>query len=76
MLVRDIGVYDGWLINNKNCYMGKNNNDFSSLIDKIINSDNSKIIEEGYKTVQERDLKNIGKKLKDIYSNLLEEKTK
>ncbi len=74
LLVRDVGVYDSWLFNNKNCYMGKNNDEFSLLIDKIISSDNSKIIEEGYKTVQERDLKNIGKRLKEIYSKLLEDK--
>lgn len=76
LLVRDIGVYDGWLFDKKNCYKGKNNEDFSRLIDEIIINDNSSIVEEGYKTVKERDLKNIGSKIKEIYKDLLDSKKK
>ena len=74
LLVRDIGVYDGWLVNNKNCYMGKNNEEFSTLITKILETDNSSIVREGFETAKERDLKNIGAKIKVIYEDLLKSK--
>lgn len=76
LLVRDIGVYKDWLINNKNCYMGKNNEEFIEKLNFILNNDNSKITEEGYKVAQERDLSIIGDKIKEIYTNLYNLKNK
>ena len=36
VLVRDIPVYDGWLEDKKNCYMGRSNEEFTVLIKKIV----------------------------------------
>ncbi|GMA43935.1 hypothetical protein GCM10025853_13920 [Tetragenococcus halophilus subsp. halophilus DSM 20339] len=36
VLVRDIPVYDGWLKDRKNCYMGNNNTEFSQLLEGIV----------------------------------------
>ena len=66
-LVRDIGVYDGWLEDNKNCYKARNNEEFVNKIKYILENDNSKIIENGYEVVKERTLDKVGLKLKDIY---------
>lgn len=67
VLVRRIGVYDPWLKEDVNCFMASNNDEFSNKIDYILNNDNSKIVEEGYKVVQERTIDKIGLKLKEYY---------
>lgn len=69
VLVRDIGVYDPWLVDSKNCLKAKNNEEFNVKLHQIMNSDNSKMIEEGYKVVEERTLEKIGAKLKKIYED-------
>ena len=72
ILIRDIPVYSGWMKNGYNCYIGKDVNDFSLLLNKILNSDNSEIIENGYKTVTERSITDIGVKLGEIYKFAIE----
>lgn len=72
VLVRDIPVFDPWLINHVNCYKGKTNDDFISLISKIVNHELPSTVIEGYKVAQERSLINIGKQLKVIYQKVLE----
>lgn len=69
VLVRDIGVYEPWLVDSKNCLKAKNNEEFNVKLHQIMNSDNSKMIEEGYKVVEERTLEKIGAKLKKIYED-------
>jgi len=66
-LVRRIGVYDEWLIENKNCYMGSTNEEFIERLNYIFTHDNSDITKEGYKVVKERTLDKIGLKLKATY---------
>lgn len=72
VLVRDIPVFNSWLIDGVNCYKGKTNSDFISLISKIVNQELPSTIAEGYKVAQERSLLNIGKQLKVIYQKVLE----
>jgi len=74
LVVRDIKVFDGWLENDVNCYKGKNNEEFTKLIEKCLNFKNEEMINNGYNLVKERDLKLIGKQLKDIYQEVLETK--
>lgn len=69
LLVRDIGVYEDWLEDGVNCYKGKNNDEFIEKINYIFTHDNSSIVENGYKVVQERSLDKIGAKLIEAYSN-------
>ena len=66
-LIRDIGVFDNWLIDGKNVYKAKNVDEFESKIRKILNNELPDLTEEAYKLACERDLKNIGKKLKKVY---------
>ncbi len=74
-LVRNIGVYDGWLFGGENCYMGSNNEEFERLIREILEHGADKdIVEKGYQVAAERDLVAIGKRLKEIYLELLEQK--
>ena len=76
VLVRDIGVYDPWLVDGKNCLKAKNNAEFHAKLQQIMNYDNSKMVEEGYKVVEERTLEKIGAKLKEIYENFYQESKK
>lgn len=71
IIVRNIKVFDGWLYDNKNCYMGNNNEEFKDLINKALNTDNTSLIEEGNKIINERTLKIIGKKLIDVYNDAI-----
>ena len=70
-LVRDIGVYSDWLEDGRDCYKGKNNEEFLEKIKYISSHDNKKVIEEGMKRVEERELFIIGQELKKAYEYLL-----
>lgn len=70
LIVRDIGVYKPWLENGVNCYVGKNNDEFIQIIQKTLNSDNSKIIDNGYNVAEERSIDKIGKELIDTYKEV------
>ena len=72
LLIRDIPVYEDWLTNNVDCYKGNNNEEFIALIEKILNKDNSDIIENGYKIAQKRDIKIIGEQLIETYKKVIE----
>lgn len=73
LLVRDISAFN-YLQDNVHCYKGYTNEDFCKKLDYILNNDNSKVIENGFKYVKEnRDFKIIGEKLKVIYEKVLKE---
>jgi len=71
VLIRDIGVYADWLKDGVDCYKAKTNEEFIQKLDTIINSDNSDLITNGYKLVEERTLELVGKQLKEAYLDLL-----
>ena len=70
-LVRDIGVFDNWLTHGINVYKAKDIDEFQKLIPKIINEELPNLTENAYKVALDRDLEKIGKKLKDIYEEVL-----
>ena len=72
VLIRDIGVYADWLEDGRDCYKGKNNEEFLKKLDTIMTTDNSTIVKNGYKLVEERTLEKVGQELKVAYENLLE----
>lgn len=53
-----------------NCYKGKTNEEFISLIQKIINKELPSTVDEGYKVAKERDLILIGQQLKEVYEKV------
>lgn len=67
LLVRDTGVYEGWLEDNKNCFKAKTNDEFIEKINYIFTHDTSKVIEEGYKVAEARSLDKVGKQLIELY---------
>jgi 1,2-diacylglycerol-3-alpha-glucose alpha-1,2-glucosyltransferase len=75
-LIRDIPIYEGWLEDGKNVYKAKKLEHFSEKITAIIEGKLPNLVEEGYKVAEERDIKIIGAKLKEIYTNLFKESSK
>ena len=67
VLVRDIPVYNGWLEDSKNCYMGKTNEEFIRLIQQITNQELPSTTQAGYQTAKERSINKIGEELKNVY---------
>jgi len=72
VLIRDIGVYEDWLTDGVNCYKGATNAEFIRKIQHIIDVQDTTIIENGYKVVEELSLDKIGLKLREIYQHLLD----
>ena len=70
-LIRDIPIFEEWLQDSKNVYKAKNIDEFEEKIKKIINKELPYLGEEAYKVAEERDIKKIGKKLKEVYESLL-----
>lgn len=70
VIVRDIGVYKPWLEHKKQVLMGKSNDEFVELINYVFMHDMTKMLDEGYKVVEERSIKNVGKKLKEVYEKI------
>lgn len=72
LVVRDIGVYEGWLKDDENAHLCKNNEEFEQAIRTLLQKgEDPKILEAGYKIACERDLPLIGQELKQAYSTLL-----
>lgn len=71
ILVRDIPVFDDWLIDGVNVYKAKNIDEFEDKTKKIIEGELPSLKEESYKVAVERDIKKIGKQLREVYEELL-----
>lgn len=71
VVLRDIPVFDGWLIDGESCYKGNNNEDFIKIINGIISGQYPSTVEGGYKVAQERELSKIGKELLEVYEEVI-----
>ena len=70
-IVRDIPIFDDWLIEGKNMYKAKDVDAFESKIKKVLNNELPDLTKNYSKVVEERDMKNIGKQLKEVYEEVL-----
>ena len=69
-LIRDIPVFNDWLIDGKNVYKAKNIDEFEDKIKKIVEGKLPDLTEEAYKIAEERNINIIGQKLKSVYEEL------
>ena len=69
MVVRDIPVFNGWLVDGKNVYMARNVNEFKNKIEEIISGELPSLVQEAYNIAEERKSENIGEKLKNVYQS-------
>ena len=74
LVIRDIGVYDYWLKDGVNCYKGLDCNDFTNIINKVLTSDSTKLVDNGFKLAKERDKSIISKQLAQTYQRVIYEK--
>ena len=69
MVVRDIPVFNGWLVDGKNVYMARNVNEFKNKIEEIVSGELPSLVQEAYNIDEERKSENIGEKLKNVYQS-------
>ena len=71
MIIRDIPVFEDWLIDGKNVYKAKDVDDFELKIKKILSGKLPDLTEEAYKLAEERSVYNVGLALKKVYETVL-----
>ena len=72
-IVRDIGVFDEWLLDGVNVYKAKDVDEFEEKIVKVLNNELPDLTEEGYRVALNHDIKKVGKDLVNIYKDVLGE---
>lgn len=70
-LIRDIGVFDEWLIDGKNVYKAKNLDEFEAKARKILDGTLKDLTEESYKVALDKDIKNVSKELTKVYKEVI-----
>ena len=70
-LIRDIPVFEEWLEDGVNTYKAKDIDEFEKKIKMILNKELPYLGEEAYKVAEERDIKKIGKKLHEVYNEVM-----
>ncbi|MBQ9012293.1 MAG: glycosyltransferase family 4 protein [Bacilli bacterium] len=68
-IIRDIPVFD-YLTDGKNVYKAKTIEDFKKKIKLFFDGKLKDVTENGYKIAKEKDIKLVGKKLKEVYNIL------
>lgn len=71
ILVRDIGVFD-YLTDGFDCFKAKDNNEFKAKISYILEHNCQKVLDNGFKIAEARDLSIIGELLKEQYERVIE----
>ncbi len=71
VLLRDIGVFDPWMVDGENCYKGSTIEEFVEKVKAIVEGTVPKVSEAGYQTAKERGIEAIGQQLKQIYERIL-----
>lgn len=74
VLIRDIGVYEDWMEDGVTCLKAQNNEGFAANLEKVLSSDNTQMLEEGYKLSEQRTIEEIGRDLKAAYESVLAKK--
>ena len=69
-IIRDIPIFKDWLEDGKNVYKAKDIDEFEEKINIFFNNKLPSVKENAYEVAKQRDLKIIGKKLKNIYDKL------
>ena len=73
IVVRNIPVYEQWLTNQENCFMGQNCDEFEQLISGVLEERLPDLTENGYQTAVSRSIDSIGIALKEVYQSVLVE---
>lgn len=71
VIVRDIPVFEPWLVDKKNCYKGNNVDEFVNLVEGCVEKTLPSTGAEGIKTAKERSIEEVAKQLASVYRKLL-----
>ena len=72
-VIRDIPIFS-FLTDKVDVYKAKNDDEFQAIIQKILNKELPSLVETGYKKVEDREIKKVGKQLVEVYKSLIKEK--
>ncbi len=72
VLLRDIPVFDPWLVHGENCYKGNSVEEFSALIQDIVEGKKKDTSACGRLVAEARSIQQIGQQLKKVYEKVLE----
>lgn len=70
-LIRDIPIFEDWLEDGVNVYKAKNFDEFRDKTIAIINKELKSVSKNASKIAKDRDIKKVGKQLKEIYESLV-----
>lgn len=70
VLIRDIPVYEDWLVHNESCFKAVDNEGFVKTIRQILDNKHIDTREKGYALAKERSIEEVGKKLRKIYEKV------
>lgn len=71
-IIRDIPIFKDWLEDGVNVYKAKNIEEFTEKSKMILEQVLPSVSKNAYKIAEERDIKKIGKQLKEIYKEAME----
>lgn len=74
-LIRDIPVFDEWLLDGVNIYKARNINEFEDKIKKIITGKLPDLTKTAYKVAYDRRIEEVGENLKKVYESIINDKT-
>lgn len=70
-IIRDIPIFEDWLEDGVSVYKAKDVDEFEIKIKKFLTGKLKSVASNSLELAKERDMKKIGKKLKDIYESLI-----
>ena len=70
-LIRDIPIFEGWLEDGVNVYKAKDVDAFEQKIKDFFEGKLPSLVDKAYEVAIERDIKTIGKQLKEVYEDVL-----
>ena len=71
-LIRDIPVFSEWLIDGENVHKAKDIDEFEIKIKQILQNKLPNLTDKGYLVAHDRDIKKVGKKLINVYKQVME----
>ncbi|WP_242941675.1 glycosyltransferase family 4 protein [Parasporobacterium paucivorans] len=74
ILLRDIPVYDSWLVDGRDVYKAADTEEFEIYIRNILEDKIENLAEQGYEVAKQRDISIVGNELRRIYAKALDRK--
>ena len=69
-IIRDIPIFDDWLVDGKNVHKAKDLDEFIKKINMFFDGKLKNVTSEAYEVAKKRDIKQVGKELKKVYESL------